>query len=66
MNGAEAFFSGSSQIGSAFLPDFAAARQYRAMSSRARRFHSARNPYFGIVATSAALVFVIAIVVGLI
>jgi hypothetical protein len=48
------------------LPAVAAAGQDRGMSSKARRIHSPRNSYAGIVATSAALLFVVAIIVGLI
>jgi hypothetical protein len=50
----------------ACLPAFVAAGEDRDMSIKARRIHSQRNAYAGILATGAALLFVIAIVVGLI
>jgi hypothetical protein len=36
------------------------------MSIKARRIHSQRNAYVGIAATGAALLFVVAVIVGLI
>jgi hypothetical protein len=50
----------------ACLPAFAAVSQNFGMSIKARRIHNQRNAYAGIIATGAALLFVVAIIVGLI
>jgi predicted anti-sigma-YlaC factor YlaD len=49
-----------------YLPDDEAEGQDRRMSTRARRIAASRNSYFSAVAMSAVLLFVIAIIVGLI
>jgi hypothetical protein len=63
---AEAFSSESPEIGLACLPDGLAERHDPAMSTKLRRISNARSRYFGIAATGAALLFVAAIIAGLI